>query len=279
MGTDNEFITCPYCLTSNYWESYLAEAWSGCPECEKFWNGTYKDIVINNSYQNILPLMNKESVDMVLCDLPYNTTSIDWDDEIDLKELWELYKPIMKPKGVIVLTASQPFTSKLVLSNPDEFKYELIWEKSNATGHMLAKHRPMKAHESILVFYQAQPTYNPQMDTGRPYKWNSKRTDSEHFDNKKNDLIDNKGLRYPRSVLKFKQERGLHPTQKPVSLFSWLIKTYTNKGDLVLDNCAGSGTTGVACIQTGRKYCLIEKEKKYYDVIMERLINVKQSIL
>jgi len=165
------------------------------------------------------------------------------------------------------------------MSNIEWFKYELIWEKSNSTAHVMANIRPLKSHENICVFYKRQPTYNPQKEVGIPYGWRSKRTDSIHLQGNKNTPIFNRGDRFPRSVKKFKQERGLHPTQKPVPLFEYLIRTYTNEGDIVLDNAAGCGTTGVACKQSRRNYLLIDKDEKYYKLMQERLLYVRRGLL
>jgi len=219
--------------------------------------------------------------DMALCDLPYGTTSCKWDTIIPLKPLWKHYKRIVKDTGAIVLTASQPFTSVLVMSNPGMFKYEWIWEKSRASDFINANFRPMKKHESVLVFSQggAAPgcnlpmNYNPQ---GVIYK-DRKRTRKGSLgigrdrESQQGDYI-SKGTNYPNSILEIKNEKKtLHPTQKPVELFEYLINTYTNIGDIVLDNCAGSGTTGEACSNLGRNFVLIEKERKYYDICVERI--------
>lgn len=160
---------------------------------------------------------------------------------------------ILRPGGVVAVHACMPFTTSLVNS---WWKYEWVWEKSNATGHMLAKQRPLKAHETIQIFIKPGgfSTYNPQMVAGTPYNWKSRRTESEHFENRKNDEIKNSGTRYPRTVLRFQQERGLHPTQKPVALAEYLIRTYTNDEDLVVDPFLGSGTSKVACQKIGNRF-------------------------
>jgi site-specific DNA-methyltransferase (adenine-specific) len=218
-----------------------------------------------------------KSVDMILCDLPYGTTACKWDTIIPFEPLWEQYKRIIKDNGAIVLTASQPFTSALVMSNIKMFKYEWIWEKTIGTNFALVKKQPSKKHENILVFYKKQPTYNPVMETGEPYTdvrkkversvgvWGGKTMDKTP--------IDNKGTRFPSTVQLFSNgnNKTIHPTQKPVALFEYLIKTYTNEGDLVLDNCAGSGTTGVACKNLNRNYILIEKEPEYVEIIKKGL--------
>ena len=208
-----------------------------------------------------------KSVDMILCDLPYGTTACKWDTIIPFEPLWEQYKRIIKDNGSIVLTASQPFTSALVMSNVKMFKYSWVWLKSNISGNTLAKRRPMKGYEDILVFGNKTITYKPQGLRSCYIKRNDKKTVWKNTPKK---YIQNV-TGYPKNVLEFKSEKGLHPTQKPVALFEYLIKTYTNEGDLVLDNCAGSGTTGVACKNLNRNYILIEKEKEYVDIINKRL--------
>ena len=210
------------------------------------------------------------SADMIICDLPYGSTKCHWDVVIPFAPLWAQYERIIKPNGAIVLTASQPFTSALVMSNPMIFKYELIWEKSKATGFLDAKRRPLKSHESILVFYKNQPTYNPQTWTIDPIFQDRRKSRALISDNtqvygkqapraKKEDT----GERLPLSIIPVRSfwSKSMYPTQKPVALFKYLIKTYTNEGDTVLDNCAGSFTTAVAAENTGRNWICIEKEK------------------
>ena len=222
-----------------------------------------------------------KSIDMILCDLPYGTTACKWDTIIPFEPLWEQYKRIIKDNGAIVLTASQPFTSALVMSNAKMFKYEWIWEKNAGSNFATLKHQPMKEHENILIFSKNTTKYNPQMqeraETGKsrvktPIKYDRYQEGGVYGDAcQEIQSVMRPDLRYPRSIQKFNRERGLHPTQKPVALFEYLIKTYTNEGDLVLDNCAGSGTTAVACINTKRNYILIEKEQEYIDIINKRL--------
>lgn len=215
------------------------------------------------------------SVDMILADLPYGTTACKWDTIIPFEPLWEQYKRIIKPNGAIVLTASQPFTSALVMSNPRMFKYEWIWEKHQGTNPMSAKFSPLKSHENIVVFAKNKTVYNPQMEIGKPYSgFNSNKVQSEVYGGGRSVHRDNKdGSRYPKTVLRFTKDKGKrsHPTQKPVALFEYLIKTYTNEGDLVLDNVAGSGTTGVAAKNLNRNYILIEQDADYVKIIKERL--------
>jgi site-specific DNA-methyltransferase (adenine-specific) len=215
------------------------------------------------------------SVDLVLCDLPYGTTACKWDFVIDPVELWRHYCRVCKANAAMVFTASQPFTTTLISSNLKDFRYGLVWEKPQGTNPFQAKIAPMKCHEDILVFYQRKPTYNPQMTQGKPYGGFSSETatigevygsaQSKHRANPE-------GTRYPRSVLRFAQERGgLHPTQKPVPLMEYLVLTYSNPGEIVLDNCMGSGTTGVACHNTGRNFIGIEKDPTYYETAKNRI--------
>jgi site-specific DNA-methyltransferase (adenine-specific) len=215
------------------------------------------------------------SIDMVMCDLPYEVTACPWDTIIPLEPLWQQYDRVCKENAAMVFTATQPFTTILTNSNLKNFRYELIWEKPQGTNPLTAKIMPLKAHENILVFYKKLPTYNPQMEQGSPYKGfqSQKSTIGEVYGSRKSIHRDNEeGTRYPKSVLRFKQEReGLHPTQKPVSLMEYLIKTFSNENDVVLDNAMGSGSTGVAAIRTNRQFIGIEKEKSYYDVSVKRL--------
>lgn len=230
-----------------------------------------------------------KSIDMILCDLPYGTTYCEWDTIIPFEPLWKQYKRIIKDNGAIVLTASQPFTSILVMSNIKMFKYEWIWEKAVGSNFCALKYQPMKEHESVCVFSKKTHKYYPikQKRKGsgshkvrcrsKPVK-TGETTGSLKFKGwKVGDYDEN--WRNPSSVQYFNNRescRGLHPTQKPVALFEYLIKTYTDEGDLVLDNCAGSGTTGVACENLNRKYILIEKESKYIEVIRKRLNGIEQ---
>jgi len=226
----------------------------------------------------IMPSLPGSSVDMVLADLPYGTTRNNWDSIIDLQSMWESYGRISKESAAIVLTAQTPFDKVLGASNLEDLRYEWIWEKTSATGHLNAKRAPMKAHENILVFYKSLPTYNPQMTSGHvrkvstaEHKRNSAGTSNYgEFGLTGYDSTD----RYPRSVLEFatdKQKEALHPTQKPLSLMAYLIRTYTNAGDTVLDNCAGSGSTLIAARRQGRRAVGIELDEAYCEVIAKRL--------
>jgi site-specific DNA-methyltransferase (adenine-specific) len=214
-----------------------------------------------------------KSIDMILCDLPYGTTACKWDTIIPFEPLWEQYKRIIKDNGAIVLTASQPFTSALVMSNIKMFKYEWVWDKTRGVDFLNANIKPLGSHENIVVFYKSKPTYNPQHWFSKPYKKTPNGTLSDNYGDRGtaySESID--GKRKPLTIISIPRDGDrVHPTQKPVALFEYLIKTYTNEGDLVLDNCAGSGTTGVACKNLNRNYILIEKEKEYIDIINKRL--------
>ena len=214
------------------------------------------------------------SVDMILADLPYGITACKWDTIIPFEPLWEQYKRIIKKNGAIVLTASQPFTSALVMSNPKMFKYEWIWDKKIPSGMSYARYQPMRQHENIVVFCKGRTVYNPQKTLrDKPAKGGG--MSKGETTNNQNLIALKKTYYYknPTTILvEDKVRRGsLHPTQKPVALFEYLIKTYTNEGDLVLDNVAGSGTTGVACQNLNRNFILMEKEPEYVEIIKKRL--------
>lgn len=301
-----------------------------------------------------------KSVDMILCDLPYGTTACKWDNVIPFEPLWEQYKRIIKQGGIIALFGKEPFSSYLRMSNIKMYKYDLIWQKDQAPGGLLAEIQPMRIHENISVFYQTSSdlydttnlfkelkkymiaerqktkltnnelhkllgnymfshyftkksqftiptekdykklqktgffkkeyeeikqqykkereknklninTYNPQMKSGKPYNAHKAPSQEIYCKNRSHTVKENKGTRYPVSVLKFKRQRGLHPTQKPVSLLEYLIKTYTNECEMVLDNCMGSGSTGVACMNTNRNFIGIELDKEYFEIAKKRI--------
>ena len=215
-----------------------------------------------------------KSIDMILCDLPYGTTRNKWDSTIQLDKLWDQYNRIIKTNGVICLFAQTPFDKILGASNIKMLKYEWILEKDNGTGFLNAKKMPLKIHENILVFYKKPPCYNPQMRTGfKPYKCTQGRHSSNYGDYKQGHITESNGERYPIDIIEFKKDSGLHPTQKPVALLEYLIKTYTNENDLVLDNCMGSGSTGVACINTNRNFIGIELSEEYYNIAVRRINN------
>lgn len=214
---------------------------------------------------------------MILCDLPYGTTACKWDSIIPFEPLWREYKRIIKTNGAIVLTASQPFTSALVMSNPKWFRYEWIWEKSIATQFLDAKRRPLKKHENILIFSKYPSRYNPQLTAGRPYFTRPKAPPTGIYGTHIRVPTNNRGTRYPVSIQKVKNERGLHPSQKPVPLIEYLIRTYTDEGEAVLDNCMGSGTTGVACANTGRNFTGIERDPGYFKIAKARIAAARKN--
>lgn len=234
---------------------------------------------------DLMPQIPDKSVDMILCDLPYGTTACKWDVVIPFDKLWKEYNRITRVNGAILLFGSEPFSSALRFSNIDNYKYDLYWFKNQASGAMLAKKQPMRAIETISVFYESQPTFNPQMieRTEQELKRFSKKsviTTGTEIDNRKFSYTrdrENGKFKYPNNVLQHKtvfnrsREKTAHPTQKPVELCEYLIKTYTNEGNLVLDNCIGSGTTCLAAKNLNRKFIGIEKEGKYFEIAKERL--------
>ncbi len=220
------------------------------------------------------------SVDMILCDLPYGTTRNKWDIIIPLDKLWEQYLRIIKPSGAIVLTAVQIFASQLIISQPKLFKYDWIWKKTIFSGQLNVNKQPLRAHEHILVFYKKQPTYNQQFTKGKPYSIDRKVTyKGESYNKQTNSQKINNGFRHPASVLEFSNPRikGGHPTQKPVELFKYLIRTYTNEGDIVLDNCIGAGTTAISCKQTNRNFIGIEISKAYCEMAEKNIKECEQG--
>lgn len=216
-----------------------------------------------------------KSIDAIICDLPYGTTNNKWDVIIPLEPLWEAYNRIIKDTGTIVLTSSQPFTSVLVMSNVKNFKYEWIWRKTISSGSMNAKIMPLKNHESVLVFSgnSKKVTYYPLMTVGTPYKTKAQVFDASNYGEQARPEVVNDGTRYPTSVVDVPNPRikGGHPTQKPVELMRYLIETYTLPHETVLDNCMGSGATGVACIQTDRQFIGIELNDDYYKLAKTRI--------
>ena len=213
-----------------------------------------------------------KSIDMILCDLPYGTTKCKWDVIIPFEQLWECYNKVIKDNGAIVLFGCQPFSSLLVNSNLKLFKYEWIWEKERGVNFLFANKQPMKIHENILVFYNKQPIYNPQMTIGNPSHGRGKREigieSYEALGCDVNRIKTNKStFKYPKTIQKFNsisRGKNIHPTQKPVDLLEYLIKTYTDENTTVLDNCMGSGSTGVACIVTG-------KDENYFKIAEQRI--------
>src|SRR5690554_5707166 len=224
------------------------------------------------------------SVDMILCDLPYGTTACKWDSVIPFEPLWEQYKRVAKKNAAIVLTAAQPFTTTLIASNIKMFKYCWVWEKSRKTGFLNAKKQPLRQTEDVCVFYEKQPKYNPQFTTGHePTRSGSGavKGDGVYRDGLFSEGSKGKTDRYPTNIIRERSCHNgygrLHPTQKPVALMEYLIRTYTNEGDTVLDNCMGSGTTGVACANTGRNFIGIEMDACYFDIAKKRIESAQRQ--
>lgn len=221
---------------------------------------------------DIMPTLADKSVDMILCDLPYGTTACKWDTVIPFEPLWKQYERLIKDNGAIVLTASQPFTSALVMSNPAMYRHQWVWNKNNSAGFATVNIGPFAVCEDVLVFGENRVNYYPIMEQRGEPRLKGGYSASENYGivpvkSKSNTY-------YPKNLLHFPNASQVgkeHPTQKPVALFEYLIRTYTNEGDTVLDNCAGSGTTGIACLNTGRKFILIEKEPAYCEIIRKRL--------
>lgn len=224
-----------------------------------------------------------KSIDMILCDLPYGTTACKWDNIIPFEPLWEQYNRIIKDNGAIVLFGSEPFSSKLRISNTKYYKYDWIWHKTKAQGFLNAKKMPLKNFENIIVFYKKQPNYHPQglisgnYNNDRPSKVNKSQEDV--YGKERNFGVSKYG-NYPKTIISFSnvsRKGHFHPTQKPVELLEYLIKTYTNEGDVVLDNCMGSGSTGVACVNTNRNFIGIELDEKYFEIAKNRIEDVSNS--
>lgn len=225
----------------------------------------------NGECLDVMGRLPDNCIDMVMCDLPYGMTACKWDSVIPLEPLWREYKRLCR--GAIVLTAAQPFTSVLVMSNIDGFQFHWVWEKPKATGHLYVNSRPMRAHEDVLIF--GKSIYNPQkIQGGTPYKARGgdvkKETTYDFYTKIRKDNDD--GSRYPRSVVLIQHEtKPIHPTQKPVALMEYLIRTYSNEGMTVLDNTMGSGTTGVACVNTNRKFIGIERDTNFFNIAQARI--------
>lgn len=223
------------------------------------------------------------SVDAIICDLPYGTTACKWDSIIDLDLLWKEYKRIIKENGAIVLTASQPFTTKLISSNYDMYRYNWVWHKTRPSNFPLAKKQPMKYHEDVCVFGIKSPNYYPQMIKADKVRKKGKNEGYRGFNKglEKPEYLDKEYTDfYPSSIQTFALHNGglLHPTQKPLELMKYLIKTYTNEGEIVLDNCMGSGTTGVACLETNRSFIGIEKDAKYFEIAKKRIEDKQKEL-
>ena len=237
-----------------------------------------KNIIYNEDCLIGMDRIADASIDCIICDLPYGTTACSWDTIIPFDKLWEQYERIIKPNGAIVLTAQQPFTSALVMSNPKIYKYDLYWKKSKPVGFANAKKMPLKDVETISIFYKSLPTYNPQgiekcnrvisNSTKKIKQNNITAINGGAF---KTDTFIQEFTNYPRQIIEFGVEQGLHPTQKPVALFEYLIRTYTNENMVVMDNTMGSGSTGVACKNTNRSFIGIEKDEEYFKIAEQRI--------
>lgn len=233
-------------------------------------------IIRNDCCFQAMKLIPSGSIDVIIADLPYGVTNNTWDKKLPLSMLWCHYNRLIKPNGVVILFGQGLFSANLMLSNREMYRYSLVWHKTTPTGFLNANRMPMRSHEDILIFYKKQPTYNPQKTQGHERKvsktsHHTGKTTDNYGDHKFTDYDSTE--RFPTSVLTFKtdkQKEQLHPTQKPVKLIEWLLKTYSNEGDVVLDNTAGSGTTGVAAINTKRKFILIEKDPEFYEICKRR---------
>jgi site-specific DNA-methyltransferase (adenine-specific) len=224
----------------------------------------------------VMKTISDASVDLILCDLPYGTTACKWDTVIPFEPLWAQYRRVAKPDTAIVLTASQPFTTALIASNIAEFRYSWVWEKGRPSNPQLAKIQPLKSHEDVCVFYRERATYNPQGLREIPEaerKVHMPEKNSLGHCVRKPYVQTHTG--YPKAVLNIAPERGIHPTQKPVALMEYLIRTYSDEGETVLDNCMGSGTTGVACKLSGRKFIGIEQDPTYFAIALERILRAE----
>lgn len=243
--------------------------------------------ILNGDCLELMKQIPDRSVDCVICDLPFGSTSCPWDVVIPFEQLWKQYDRIIRKKGNIVLFGTGLFAYKLALSNERKFRYELIWKKSKCGSPLTAKYMPLKKHENILVFGEPASYYEPQMTEGKPYhrKFTLSKTNSMNY-GLKGVATDNKGTRHPTTILDFPQkwrrQDQVHPTQKPVELMEWLVRSYCPEEGIVLDNCMGSGTTGVACVNTGRKFIGIEKDECYFNVSKNRIqgaINEREQVL
>ena len=232
-----------------------------------------KMCLLNGDCLDVMLNIETKSIDLILCDLPYGVTKNKWDVIISFEKLWEQYNRIIKDNGAIILFGSQPFTTMLISSNMQNFRYCLVWEKNKFSDFLNAKRKPMKTNEDICIFYKKQPTYNIQYWYSTPYKrWNTQKAvdKQSNYGSHKENVAKSDGKRLPTTVLKFNRvERPAHPTQKPVDLLEWLIKSYTNEGETVLDNCMGVGSTGVASKKNNRNFIGIELDETYYNQAVE----------
>ena len=227
---------------------------------------------------DLMPSIPSKSIDMILCDLPYGTTACEWDSIIDMGRLWQEYERVIKDNGAIVLTANAKFTFLLGASNIKLLRYKWVWLKTRKTMFLQANKMPLRQHEDVLIFYKSLPTYNPQMQEGKPYTQKHSKKDNTSNQTWNKDLnrttTINNGQYFPSDLLQIDEDAlSIHPTQKPVALFECLIRTYTNENELILDNCSGSGTTAIACMNTNRRFICIERDETYHRKSLERLAN------
>jgi len=244
-----------------------------------------RSVLVHADCFDVFPYIADASVQLILCDLPYNVTGLKWDSLLDLPKLWEQYERIIKPNGAIVLTAMQPFTTELIISNRKLFKYTWVWNKVKPGNFLTAKLKPMQNHEDIVVFSKANTAncnknnmlYIPQLEKREKTRKYKKEADSDIYARKNTTSIEyTTDFKYPKSIIEISnanQKNKLHPTQKPLELMKYLIKTYSNEDDVVMDNCMGSNTTGLACKELNRQYIGIEKDKNYYDVSVSRVLS------
>jgi len=244
-----------------------------------------RSVLVHADCFDVFPYIADASVQLILCDLPYNVTGLKWDCLLNMQELWKHYERIIKPNGAIVLTAMQPFTTELISSNRKLFKYTWVWNKVKPGNFLTAKLKPMQNHEDIVIFSKANTAncnknnmlYIPQLEKREKVRKYKKEADSDIYARKNTTSIEyTTDFKYPKSILEISnanQKNKLHPTQKPLELMKYLIKTYSNEDDIVMDNCMGSNTTGLACKELNRQYIGIEKDKNYYDVSVSRVLS------
>lgn len=241
----------------------------------------FNEIYLGDSFE-LIEEIKPQSIDLILEDMPYNSIDCEWDIKIDLQRYWESRKKILKPNGIIILTAQQPFATDLISTNRKMFRYEMIWNKILPVGFLNSKKMPMRLHENILIYYSKLPTFNPQKRKGLPYKKDGMRKQSNVYTNAYLERRNNStGERMPTTIIEISNAdrvNKIHPTQKPIDLFEYLIRTYTNEGDLIFDGFGGSCTTAIAAYKSKRNFIVIEKEKKYYDLALIRLNNEKKQL-
>ena len=232
--------------------------------------------LINDDCMIAMKKIKPKTINAIIVDLPYGVSLNKWDTPLDLDKIWKLFKLLIKPDGIIILTASGKFTGQLMMSNIDMFKYDIIWEKTVCSGQLNVKKMPLRAHENILIFYKKNKTYNEQKTKGKPYSIKRKDTTGDGYGKQKESCKNNDGYRHARSVIKISNPRkkGGHPTEKPVKLMEYLIKTYTNENDVILDCCMGSGSTGIAAKKLNRRFIGIEIQENYFDMAKKNISKI-----